>query len=413
MSLYLGSNKVKLRNQSAIKYGIVGSPTITSDGVASGFTDKTDYLTLGAFNPGTNKWAFTTKVKFNSLSVNMSLIDRNSSTRCFQIAMRTNGKWRANISINGSSKANEVDGSHVWAVNTIYYLRFEYDGSKYYLKVSTDNINWTTDITINRSDKIYPVSTMCMGHSWYSSGSEKWDGEIYLRETHLFVEGADSDTWKLHVDEHIGENDYIIVDGELVWVNPNMYLQCSGTQWIDTGFIPNKDTRVVTEINYTSLNAGQFLFCARKNTTQQTYSITIPGDSITHLRTDYGNERITITDLTLVTDNWYVIDKNKNLTYIDDTLLATQTYTNFDPIITLSLFCGRRSDAMTPIELMSGKMKYLQIYDNGTLALNLVPVPVGLEIGNYIVPSNGMFDMVNQQFYPNQGTGTFEVGKVI
>lgn len=197
MTLYLGTERVSLRSLSALPYSVVGNVSIT-DGVASGFTDKTDYLTLGAFNPDTNKWRFTTKAKFNSLSANMSLIDRNSGTRCFQIAMRTNGKWRVNISNNGSSKANEVDGTHTCSINTIYYISFEYTGTQYILKYSTDNINWTTDITINNSTKIYPVSTMCMGHSWYSSGSEKWDGEIYMRFTHLDIEGQYTDKWKLH-----------------------------------------------------------------------------------------------------------------------------------------------------------------------------------------------------------------------
>lgn len=198
MALYIGENRVVLRSQSAIPYTVKGSPTITEDGIASGFTDKNDYLILGAFNPGTYKWKFTTKIKIYSYATQISLIDRNSSTRCFQIVVRTTGKFRVNISNNGSSKANEVDGTHTLSTNTIYYLCFEYDGSKYYLKYSLDNINWVTDITINNSTKIYPVSTMCLGHSWYSSGTEKWDGEIYLRWTHLFVENSDIDTWKLH-----------------------------------------------------------------------------------------------------------------------------------------------------------------------------------------------------------------------
>lgn len=197
MALYIGDQKIKLYSQSAISYSVVGNVSIV-DGVASGFTDKTDYLTLGAFNPGTNKWKFTTKVKIYSYSAQISLIDRNSSKRCFQIVVRTTGKFRVNISTNGSSKANEVDGTHVLSTNTIYYVSFEYDGSKYYLKYSTDNINWTTDITINNATKIYPVSSMSMGHSWYSSGTEKWDGEIYLRDTHLGVVSNSADMWALH-----------------------------------------------------------------------------------------------------------------------------------------------------------------------------------------------------------------------
>lgn len=191
-------SKVKLHSQSAITYTKVGNVSITDDGVATGFTDKTDYLTLPAFNPGTSKWKFTTKVKIYSYSTQISLIDRNSSTRCFQIVVRTTGKFRVNISTNGSSKANEVDGTHVLSVNTIYYICFEYDGSKYYLKYSLDNINWVTDITINNSTKIYPVSSMCMGHSWYNSGTEKWDGEIYLRWTRFEIDGVTNDKCILH-----------------------------------------------------------------------------------------------------------------------------------------------------------------------------------------------------------------------
>lgn len=198
MSLYLGENKVKLHSPTAISYTKVGNVSITDDGVASGFTDKNDYLTLGAFNPGTSKWKFTTKIKIYSYTAQISLIDRNSSTRCFQIVVRTTGKFRVNISTNGTSKANEVDGTHVVSVNTIYYICFEYDGSKYYLKYSTDNINWVTDITINNSTKIYPVSSMSMGHSWYNSGTEKWDGEIYLRWTIFEINGATNDKYKLH-----------------------------------------------------------------------------------------------------------------------------------------------------------------------------------------------------------------------
>lgn len=43
----------------------------------------------------------------------------------------------------------------------------------------------------------------------------------------------------------------------------------------------------------------------------------------------------------------------------------------------------------------------------GKLIRYFVPVPQGMKIGSFTVPSNGLFDIVNQQFYGNQGTGTF------
>lgn len=405
MSLYLGNDRVNLRSLSAIPYTIVGNPTITSDGIASGFTDKTDYLTLGAFNPGTNKWKFTTKVKFNSLSANMSLIDRNSSTRCFQIAMRTTGKWRVNISTDGSAKANEVDGTHVCTINTIYYLSFEYDGSKYYLKYSTDNINWTTDITINNSTKIYPVSTMCIGHSWYGSGTEKWDGEIYLRWTHLVVEGQYTDTWKLHALE----GDYLIVDDKLVWANPSLYLEGFGEQWIDTGIKTASDLKIDIEyyrvsgqpfgyngtiggvnksIGYASSSAGAY---ARIGAWYVTNNSAWANETWLKVHLERGRTNCTINGVI-----WTGQGGSQN-TFSDGGNIGLFVYTE-----------------LSSAENMVGKIKYFKATDgNDNVIQHLVPVPTGLQIGNFTVPSNGMFDIVNQQFYPNLGTGTFTYGKVV
>ena len=404
MALYLGTNKVKLRSQSAIQYSVIGSPTITSDGVASGFTDKTDYLTLGAFNPNTNKWAFTTKVKFNSLSANMSLIDRNSSTRCFQIAMRTNGKFRVNISINGSSKANEVDGSHVWAINTIYYLRFEYDGSKYYLRVSTDNINWTTDITINRSDKIYPVSTMSMGHSWYNSGTEKWNGEIYLRYTRFEIDGVTNDKYKLHALE----GDYAIVDDRLVWANLNIYLQninTDATNFIDTGVSPNSNWLVETVYSIQEGNTYTNIYGTRGGGLEFYFNST--SSSM------WGSSRVSYSPTVPLNIKTKIIQSKDGL-YINGELKSTYTQNDFDlsQYVTMSLFGERlNSSVVGGKQSTLCKIYYHKIFSNNSLIRHFVPVPTGLQIGDFTVPSNGMFDIVNQQFYPNQGTGSFTLGK--
>lgn len=405
MSLYLGENKVKLHSPTAISYTLKGSPTITSDGIASGFTDKNDYLILGAFNPDTHKWRFTTKVKFNSLTANMSLIDRNSSTRCFQIAMRTNGKWRVNISINGSSKANEVDGSNIWVVDTIYYLRFEYDGSKYYLKISTDNINWTTDITINRADKIYPVSTMCMGHSWYNSGTEKWDGDIYMRYTRFEIDGVTNNKYKLHALE----GDYAIVDDRLVWANPNIYLQSSGTQYIDTGINLVQNQKFVIKAQFTRTNVNQTLLGCCKNGIYYALPLCLNNGNSSWLSQHGGSGTYKGYGQVDINLHTFIIDYILNKITID-----TIEYNNIPNSIiedeySYYLFASNYINNTQRISYI--KMYKAEFYNNGTLVRHFVPVPTGLQIGDFTVPSNGMFDIVNQQFYPNQGTGTFTYGK--
>lgn len=52
----------------------------------------------------------------------------------------------------------------------------------------------------------------------------------------------------------------------------------------------------------------------------------------------------------------------------------------------------------------------VKIYEDDTLVRHLVPVPRGLKIGDYTVPENGMWDIVEQKFYGNSGTGEFLYG---
>ena len=39
-----------------------------------------------------------------------------------------------------------------------------------------------------------------------------------------------------------------------------------------------------------------------------------------------------------------------------------------------------------------------------------MPVPRGLQVGDFIVPENGMWDIVEQKFYGNMGSGEFIYG---
>lgn len=175
------------------------------------------------------------------------------------------------------------------------------------------------------------------------------------------------------------------------------WIQTTGTQWIDTGFVPNQDTRVITEISLDTLTSGQFVFCARRNTTEASFCITLPSNNLTVPRTDYNNNRVS-TNVSVSVNNWYKIDKNKNLTYINDTLTNTQTYANFNSTISLTLFCGRRLGDMTAIDMMKGKMKYCQVYDNGIMVRNYIPVR---RLTDNVA---GMYDTITKTFSGNSNS---------
>ena len=58
------------------------------------------------------------------------------------------------------------------------------------------------------------------------------------------------------------------------------------------------------------------------------------------------------------------------------------------------------------------ELHYLKIWDNGTLVRDMVPVPACMKIGNFVVPENGMWDIVEQKFYGNaNSTGTIIYGR--
>ena len=104
-----------------------------------------------------------------------------------------------------------------------------------------------------------------------------------------------------------------------------------------------------------------------------------------------------------------LLENDKYNFYVDGVSVKSVTAVEDYTVNNLNLFKSSRS---------SNWKSFAKIYNfkvlnstNTILKYHFVPVPTGLQIGDFTVPSNGMFDIVNQQFYPNQGTGTFTYGK--
>lgn len=178
------------------------------------------------------------------------------------------------------------------------------------------------------------------------------------------------------------------------------YIQSSGTQYIDTGFKPNQDTRVQMDFqligSYSSIRA---LFGVRdesSGTAPQQFVFWNNGSN--SFRTDYFGTQKTISGLT-VTDR-FIVDKNKNVTTIGEET-ATNTSANGQCIYNIVLF---GINTVGSVSFFSALNLYsCQIYDNGTLIRDYVPA----KNSSGIV---GLYDVVNNEFYQNAGTGTFTAG---
>lgn len=180
------------------------------------------------------------------------------------------------------------------------------------------------------------------------------------------------------------------------------YIESSGTQYLDIGFYANNNTRVEAEAMPTDIansEPWQCLFSSKTSYQNSEYVVQIK-KSETKWYTAYGAANQVF--LAVTNNCSYFIDKNKNITTINGTVntLTTSTFTSTQPMY---IFADNESG---PTHYFKGKLSWLKVYDNGTLIRNLVPVK--RKIDDEIC----MYDLVNNQFYTNAGTGTFVGGSV-
>ena len=176
------------------------------------------------------------------------------------------------------------------------------------------------------------------------------------------------------------------------------YIQSSGTQYIDTGFKPNQDTRIVGDMQFLNNTSGNSasLFGYRQSQSTQRYEFFQYNNLL------YSPYNTSAGSTISMTTNKMSIDKNKGTTLVNGSALSTITYANFQCAGNMYLFALNNNGSVANVN--GNKRIYsCQIYDNGTLKRNFVPCknPSGVV---------GMYDIVNNVFYQNSGTGTFTAG---
>lgn len=176
------------------------------------------------------------------------------------------------------------------------------------------------------------------------------------------------------------------------------YIECSGDQYIDSGFAPNQDTRVVIDIDVASASTaydGIFGTRTKLNDTDYTLFI-IPGAA----HSGYGNAYI---KSNVTTTGRYIIDKNKNVATVNGVVI-TNTSATFQCVhnMTIGKVVTYSGDNTYPG--MNGKIYSCKVYDNNVLIRDYVPCVN--DSGDV-----GLWDKVGRRFYANAGSGTFAAGE--
>lgn len=176
------------------------------------------------------------------------------------------------------------------------------------------------------------------------------------------------------------------------------YIQSSGKQWIDTGFKPNQDTRVVMNCYVISFNScDMFIFGARVSAGNTAFYVAAD-DTNTKWFISYGSD---VQNPVGTCTGHHSIDMNKNSVSIDDAI-TTLSASTFQSASNLLLFATNTAGSA---DSQRGTMNLYscQIYDNGTLVRDYITCQTTSgEIG--------LWDDVNSVFYGNAGTGTFTAG---
>lgn len=161
------------------------------------------------------------------------------------------------------------------------------------------------------------------------------------------------------------------------------YVEANGAQYVNTGFQPDNNTRVVCDVVFPVTDLGTWLFGARPGGGQYCFL-----SYQNEYRSDYANS----TDdekISFVPGDRFTVDKNKNVTYINGEVARTAAQATFSCQQNLYLFACNQSGVANGYGSL--KLYSCKIYDNDILVRDYVPCR---SAQNEV----GLYDLVNDAF---------------
>ena len=185
------------------------------------------------------------------------------------------------------------------------------------------------------------------------------------------------------------------------------YILSSGTQYIDTGYLVKGDLKIVTDIEYVSSPSGnQAIFGGRNSYNSKNHALYLV--SSTKFKNDYNNlASNALPNISNLLTKWHIVKDKGNLTITSsDNQSITNTIANATFTSNYNMWIFTCNNAGNPLNPASYRLYTFKIYDNDVLVRDFIPC--------YRNSDNevGLYDLVNNVFYTNQGTGTFTYGEV-
>ena len=197
------------------------------------------------------------------------------------------------------------------------------------------------------------------------------------------------------------------------------YIESTGTQYIDTGFIPTFNTKISADFKSNKVSGEPFtsLFGTQKSTikgrlycllgTINNIQINIPSSMTDYAGLNNDGTYVPSRAGTFFTSNRtnYIVDISNKIIQIENkTWNLSSYYTDYvSPDYNLFILT-RNSSGIADKNCSKGLLYSVKIWDDNTLIRNFIPC--------YRKSDNeiGLYDLVNDVFYTNAGTGTFIKG---
>lgn len=198
--IYLDNTKTKLLGTTAVSeswvvepnYTVVGSPTVSDNGDATGFSDS-NFLTIpNPFTPTMNRFTLITSFTTTNNTVsNSGIFDSPSGNTNIRLTITDTGKLHFRISTNGEQTYQvDMTGKTTIENNKKYWAKVDYDNSRNYsIYLSEDGHVWNQEAFAIITDRPYYTSGIqnVIGDN-IASGSY-FEGTLHLADWSITVDG--------------------------------------------------------------------------------------------------------------------------------------------------------------------------------------------------------------------------------
>ena len=313
--------------------------------------------------------AHNEKVEVNVIGNLFSTTDKSWSLASVSIKMTNNVLTLSGTSSGNTGKVTLAGGLNLPTGNYRVYIKGASNGTYEILNKAG------TIMYYGGSNKVYNVTNKDINSIvYYSSGS----GIVH----NSTVEFA------IYRDDDIEDR------------NSNYYLEGTGTQYIDTGYKHNQDTRIVLDFEIPIHRKwGNIIgsYGGASGTNKLFFLGQLGGENQDCFYAGYG----VTWDSSIPTLGRHRLDFNKNILKLDDTVhtFATKTFTSDFNLYLFGVTGYTNLPSVAPVKIYSCK-----IYDNNTLKFDFVPA-IDINSGKPC-----MYDRVSKTYFLNKGTGDFIFG---